>query len=99
MNENQGVWIRFWADHGAGHQSHSETYVWFAEEPDQQTKKDYWECWVDRKYINDAIGDYEIVQTLPAHVLQSKIEYYEFELAHAQRMLEILNNMKNLTSQ
>lgn len=85
-------WYRIFASHGPGHQSSSEHYRWFEKELDKQGKEDAWEEIFANERYDWPIGDVEQVRGLPAHILEGKMSGCRSEIAHASKMLGVLQN-------
>lgn len=85
------MWIKLWADHGGGHQSHSEKYLWFDEEPSREMLRDMWEDWTDTEYMSgDIIGDGEIVEKPPVKEIEYLLSEYRAQEEYAHKMIRIL---------
>lgn len=84
-------WYRIFANHGPGHQSSSEFYSFF-EEPltTKESRESAWQDAFDR--YDDAIGDVELVDKLPHHIREQKIEHCRAIIDHTRKMLSVLGN-------
>lgn len=85
------IWYKCWADHGGGHQGHSEKYFSSSEPLAKDECESIWLDWANKNYYSNAIGDVEEVQTLPEKERQNQIRYYEQQIRNAERMLEELH--------
>ena len=89
-------WYKFYADHGGGHQSHTEEYRYFPSRIRRQDKEDLWRDWADGKRFggDSAIGDIKMVRKLPENVLKAKLESARANVVHWQAMVKILEGMQ-----
>jgi len=84
-------WYRIFANHGPGHQSSTEFYCWYEKALDtKESRKDAWEESFER--YDDAIGDVELVDRLPHHIREQKIEHCRAIIDHTRKMLSVLGN-------
>jgi hypothetical protein len=88
-------WYLIYANHGPGHQSRRESYLYF-ENPlkTRDQKKEIWECEMGTLY--DPIGDVKEVAGLPAHMLKGRIAASKEAIAYHTRMLGILASTKTI---
>ncbi len=87
------AWYRFWADHGPGHQSHSERYVWLTAKEQFQpiTKKLLEGLWEDEFQNRDfAVGDVEKVKAPPEKVRSFMLATERNKLERCRRMIVLL---------
>lgn len=85
-------WYKFHANHGGGHQSHTEEYFFFETPLRKADRKAEWENWIyDRRFGGDSsIGDVKLVRKLPEKVREAKLQTAVFKLASAQKMIKQL---------
>jgi hypothetical protein len=85
-------WYKFYADHGPGHQSHSEDYRYHAEPLRKADRADEWEEWIYgfRHIQSHAIGDIKLVRKLPEKIRKAKLEAAKSNLKHWQKMVMVL---------
>lgn len=67
-------WYRVYADHGPGHQSHTESYIYRNKPLTKEERESEWEQLVYDRHLNDAIGKVDLVKRVPEHILAEKIE-------------------------
>lgn len=89
-----GIWIRFWCDHGGGHQSHDECYKWFQTEMDKNDLEDIWTDWVNSEYWHNCEGGSETVEALPESVLDKKIKDCTYQIEIHETELKRLQELK-----
>lgn len=87
-------WYRIFASFGPGHQSSSEHYRFFEKPLDRAGKKDAWEELFDDGRHDWPIGDVELVDSLPQHIHEGKVESAHASIRSANKMLEILTKTK-----
>lgn len=81
-------WYKFYADHGPGHQSHSEFYQW-RDQPfeDAQHRHEVWEdAFREKDY---PIGKVVLVKKLPEAILLSKRAEFLSKLQRARYLLKV----------
>lgn len=83
-------WYKISVDHGGGHQSHSERFVWRDERASKAEREQMFEDFCEDRYMENAIGKVRAVAKLPEKVRREKIDDYRYEIDHAKRMLKIL---------
>jgi hypothetical protein len=81
-------WYRFSANHGPGHQGHTEKYRYFEEKLSSKDKKYYWDSIFDD--FEWPIGNVVCVRKVPEAVRTNMIEDYKDKKAHAVKMLKVL---------
>lgn len=84
------MWFKVYANHGGGHQSYTEEFVWRNERPSKDERKYMWEEMVDGNRMNNAIGGVRLVRALPEKVRTQKIENYKRKIEASMKMLKIL---------
>ena len=81
-------WYKFSANHGPGHQSHTDHYSYSHRKLTKSEKRDYWESYFEGKEW--PIGGVEIVKVLPAKVHQDLVESCRSSIKHNTGLLEVL---------
>jgi hypothetical protein len=84
-------WYRIFANHGPGHQSTTEYYHWH-DKPlvTKEDRKEAWESVFDDPRYDWPIGDVELCERLPQHILDEKIVGFESSIDRAYKMLTVL---------
>ena len=83
-------WYRLYADHGPGHQGQSEKYEFYGDGWDEESLRELWQDWCHKDFLDDAIGDVELVKELPEKERQEQIEKYRNRIESDFKMLQIL---------
>ena len=83
-------WYRFYADHGPGHQGQTEKFAYYDESWDEEDLQSEWDDWCQQNWLEDAIGDVELVKELPEEKRQEQIRKYRSRVQNAIKMLTIL---------
>ena len=84
------MWFKVYADHGGGHQSYTEEYVWRTQRPPAYEREEMWKDMVNRNYLSNALGGVRLVRKLPEEVRLEKIERFKREIVYSMEMLKIL---------
>ena len=84
-------WYKFTAQHGPGHQSSREEYVYEYEELDDELKRDLWDDWMRRyDFTAHAVGDVELIEELPTPIYDRLYDKYLDRIRRSKEMLRIL---------
>lgn len=89
-------WYHIYADHGPGHQSHTQFYQWYDEKLSRQEARDQFEAiFADKRW---PVGHVTLLQKLPIDVLISKRQELVRQLRatkqHTKKMLKILDETR-----
>ena len=81
-------WYHYTANHGGGHQSHTDEYIFHDDEISPEAQEDYWQDWAHAKHIDYGRGSVTRVEGLPPKVQQSLIATWTAKRDHANRVLQ-----------
>jgi hypothetical protein len=83
-------WYKVFADHGPGHQSHTEFYTFERETLKEDSREALWQDHFDTGRYEWPIGGVKLVKKLPEQIRVSKLASYESKLKHDRFMLQVL---------
>ena len=87
------TWYHYHADHGGGHQSQTEEYIFHEETIEPDAAEDYWQDSAEMKRINNARGTVTQMAHLPADVQQNLTRIWTNKRNHANTMLQRIAEM------
>lgn len=82
-------WYKFYANHGPGHQGHSEEYKYFTEPIRGDERKERWLEWC--RDWDDSIGGVKPVHRVPEDEVVRLRAMYKGRISNARLMLEVLD--------
>jgi hypothetical protein len=85
------MWYKLTADHGPGHQGHTEDYLW-SHKMDPEEQKDTWEIWANQ--FDNAVGTITQVRKLPPKTIKELTERHQQKIKTSQHILQQLKKMQ-----
>ena len=85
------TWYKFTANHGGGHQGHTEEYQWHDFEVKEDYLENFWIEWTEEKGFNQAKGTVEQLEDIP---IEEKYKYKESAIRKFQEAKKMLERIK-----